>query len=470
MKKIIFILISFVFTLFAFPVYANFLVIDQDMGTNVYSFNGSADSNYLAWVQTFTAPSDDVAMYQFYGQSIDQAGVSGHPYVTLCKGTFDNTTTTNAYFSDPYPTYGRQPKCKLGDVSVDRTGGGSYFWWSEYPTYNNWTPDLKWQTRDVENDGEYGVKTLTPGDDYYILGTTDRTTSDDYNMWYSNTSTYSGGVGYFLDLDADSIISTGGDWMFRLWTTGATTPNITLTYPVPFSASQILIDSPIEYYDLEVYGTCKTNGSDRIYVHTEASSYVPTSTDFTSQGIDCADNVWSASIAGLNEGLNDLTFWSYDFISNGYSPVYQYDYVDTQVLLYANQSFDPGFYTTTTTSTIDATELPFIGGNLDFITDTFLNKIPIGYFWQVYQLYDTATTTGTSTAISIDFSFGNKFPALAGLQWNIVDLADPYNGLSATTTAQLENVVDWINYVLYMIAAWWFLDWIIKAYTKFVNQ
>jgi len=311
--------------------------------------------------------------------------------------------------------------------------------------------------------------TLTVNDEYYLLFSAQQSTGSQryYYFNYNNVDEYNRGKGYIKERTGDW--TEIGDWFFET-ITDEETPPITLLYPVPYSSQEIIIDTPISFYTLDVNGLCQTNGEDRIYIHSASTSYVPTSTDFTTQGIDCVNHAWSKTITGLTEGENNLVFWARDFIDEAYTPVYTVDYVDTQVFLYAVMTFDPGQWTTTTTSTLDVSDVPFIGENLQRIIDSLSNKIPIGYFNQIYDLWQNATTTATSTTISVDFSFGGKFSQLNGLEWDIVDLADPYNGLTASTTETIEEVVDWINYVLYFIAMAWFINWAIDTYKRFTNS
>lgn len=402
------------------------------------------NSTPVAVIQTFTSGTDHLDGMWLKGYGTKEVSLQG----VLCQGKITATTT---FDTNIFPT-----PCADGHIKKEDIG------WEEF--------DIPGSLADFYLDFNHVVN---EGSEYYVIMSHNSSGATDYFAYDSDSDSYTAGAGYKVVSRSPSTSPTLlGDLYFYTRTDEEPPPTtaIELEYPVPFSSQQIIIDSPISFYELDAYGRCKTNGNDRIFVFFESYSYTPTTSDFVSQGIECIDHEWSATLTGLSEGTTDLTFWAYDFIDASSTPVYGYDYVPSQIYLYAVQSFDLDQWTTTTTSTIDLTVVPFIGEQLQSIQDSLLSKIPIGYFWQIYQLWENATTAGQTTTISIDFSFDNEFPTLSGLEWEIVDLADPFSGLSASTTAQLEDVVDFINYVLYFFAGWWFLNWVIDTYKKFINK
>lgn len=259
---------------------------------------------------------------------------------------------------------------------------------------------------------------------------------------------------------------------------------ITLIYPVPTMSQVVNIDKPISLYTLFTNGTCKINGEDRIFVRAGPSSYVPTSTDFTTQGIDCINYEWSTSLSNLSLGLNDLNFWARDFLDSSSTPIYNYDYIDSQVYLDQIMSFNPSYFSTSTvpTSTLNSlwldlgsttlfSRIPLIGHYLQDIWDHIKSRFPWGYLDEIWSLWRDATPSNAySYSLWFDITPEMGAPATTTLALPIIsnmDSSSPWNGsiYSSKFNSYEAKLTPWIWF------GWglFYLNVIISIFRKKIN-
>jgi len=293
--------------------------------------------------------------------------------------------------------------------------------------------------------------------------------SFDYENITPNTSEAFHGISYPATMDITYTM-----------TAPTPTPNLTLTYPQPASQNTILINKPISLYTLNINGTCTTNGSDMIYVHTQANSYIPDVDDFTSSNIDCTSNTWSTTLSDLDLDINYITVWSKDFLIEERDPEYFYDYINTEVYLYANMSYDPAaFPTTSPTSTLDSPwiatgldTLPLIGSYIERLFNHIITRFPWGYvndLWDIWKDADPSsqstlgfevelgTDVGVNATSTLDFVL---LPHIAGSNpWYDNPYEDKLNSIEAKVTPWI-----WVGW------GWVYLGVIYRIFRKKINH
>jgi len=267
---------------------------------------------------------------------------------------------------------------------------------------------------------------------------------------------------------------------------GTTTP-ITLTYPSPYQNYNPILINQANQTEL-IYGTCIGSGTQEVLISTLPYSFIPTNSSFTSPitgtySVACVNNAWHFLLP-IKEGRNSITVWSRDFLNNSRDPIFNEDYIVSSltgqliISLAPVTTSSPSISGLWSTSTIDLSnflasplsDIPFIGEYLQTIYSSILNKIPLGYFLQVVDIWNKADPNSLNSTFTIDFSFDNKFPELSGLEWEIVDFNDPFKNMSEATETTMNDVITWVNYVVYVLASWWFIDWIIRALKNFINR
>jgi hypothetical protein len=345
-------------------------------------------SGFNGILQTFETPDFGTATTTFdkFIVRFYNSASSYVPHVGLCKGVYPQNMTSFSF-------------CGSGNTLIhdwDGTDfvdlGGGYYQLASSTGHNAYGTEL------VSEDAYFlfvWAQSNTPFTVPYDYNNSDWFGGDFYTFDISNNYGAQNKALYF-ELYADASIDYGAP--------------VVLITPPPNSQTQVLIDSPIEFYSLPMNGTCSTNGSDQIYIDIYARSYTPTSTDFLLQNIDCTDHIWSANIGFETEGLHTLTVWAKDFVNNTTTPIYNFDYVSTEIFLYTNMSFNPDYWASTTPTTtpdspwfnIEFDNIPIIGGYIKQMFNHIKSRFPWGYLDVLWTLWKNADA---STATNIGFNF-----------------------------------------------------------------
>lgn len=349
--------------------------------------------------------------------------------------------------------------CKNSTLSSIKTPGHAYCG----------TPVHGWRTSQFHDDGSGWYKLLASESQSY--SNTELESGAIYNLEFwalSNipytfeynylNSDWSGGDFYTYN-DSTNFGAQARSLPFELWTISNSSGDpIDLIDPPPYSSTKYLLDKPISLYTVPANGTCKTNGQDRIFIWAEESTYIPNEDDFIDQGIDCNNNTWSTSISGLDLELNTLTFWARDFYDSSSTPTYGYDYLDTEVYLYQNMTFDPGYFSTTTPTTtlaspwltFDLSKLPVIGSFFDRLWAYIKSRFPWGYIdliWTIWKEADPSEITSFSLYFDITPEMGVTSTSTLALPiLTNINSSSPWNGnIYASNFEKIEDkVTPWI--------------------------
>jgi len=293
----------------------------------------------------------------------------------------------------------------------------------------------------------------------------------DYDYFDIRPPAYDSGNAIRLNGISLEIDTTAGE---------SSTKPITLIYPLANSSQSVQINQPISTYTLfRLNGTCAVSGEDRVYVHNLPNSYTPDSDDFNDQGIDCINGQWSYYDVSITDGLNYYTIFSRDFIDESRSPVYNYDYVSTEVNFYVIMSFAP---TTPTTSlptttldslwlTPDLSGLPLIGNLFTQVWDHIRTRFPWGYLDQIWAVWKS---TSASSQDSLGFELvldpditGN---ATTTVSFPLTTISDNSPWGSSAYRDKLDKIEAKVEPWIWIMWSWFYLKIIIQVFKKKIHS
>lgn len=264
-------------------------------------------------------------------------------------------------------------------------------------------------------------------------------------------------------------------------------------YTYPLTINSIFDGSTIPPAVYNINGTCSTPG-ENVYVIDWSSPYVsylcPRSEPVNPITTVCQDDhTWElADVGGL-----DLTYTDYSTSTRILAWDEDLPEITWSIDAGSCSLFLASIHADVANVTIDASAFEdnpiegcsFSEGIKDYIrcqiynlinntTETLKTKIPLGYYFQIKDYWDNASSS-MDTTVSINFgSLGDIATSTTGGTWDIIDLNNPLALIEQYPESAQEkilNVIDFIeDYVVPALATFFLLSFIINSSKKFIND